>query len=133
MAKCIDVLDRPKEAGDQFALYISEQLKNLDKRWRLLVEKRIKISNLNFDSRNSGLLVERCILISILLIRSPFTQCAMFQFSLPQAMKNGFHNNNHSVEQMLRSTKNFKALYLVFVILCFCLKVLKIQFKSSTK
>ena len=28
MAKCIDVLDRPKEAGDQFALYVSEQLKN---------------------------------------------------------------------------------------------------------
>ena len=41
MAKCIDVLDRPKEAGDPFALYVSEQLKNLDKRRRLLAEKRI--------------------------------------------------------------------------------------------
>ena len=41
MAKCIDVLDRSKEAGDSFALYVSEQLKNLDKSWRLLAEKRI--------------------------------------------------------------------------------------------
>ena len=41
MAKCNDVLDRPKEAGDPFALYVSEQLKNLDKRRRLLAEKRI--------------------------------------------------------------------------------------------
>ena len=41
MAKCIDVLDRPKDAGDPFALYVSEQLKNLDKRRRLLAEKRI--------------------------------------------------------------------------------------------
>ena len=41
MAKCIDVLDRPKEAGDPFSLYVSEQLKNLDKRRRLLPEKRI--------------------------------------------------------------------------------------------
>ena len=41
IAKCIDVLERPKEAGDPFVLYVSEQLKNLDKRWRLLAEKRI--------------------------------------------------------------------------------------------
>ena len=41
MAKCIDVLDRPKEAGDPFALYVSEQLKNLDKRRRLFAKKRI--------------------------------------------------------------------------------------------
>ena len=27
MAKCIDVLDRPGEAGDPFALHVSEQLK----------------------------------------------------------------------------------------------------------
>ena len=26
MAKCTDVLDKPKEAGDPFALYVSEQL-----------------------------------------------------------------------------------------------------------
>ena len=48
-AKCIDVLDRPKaqtlptkETPDPFALYISEQLKILDKRRRLLAENRIK-------------------------------------------------------------------------------------------
>ena len=41
MAKCIDVLDRPKDAGDPFVLYVSQQLKNLDKRRRLLAEKRI--------------------------------------------------------------------------------------------
>ena len=41
MEKCIDVLDRPMEAGDPFALHLSEQLKNLDERWRLLAEKRI--------------------------------------------------------------------------------------------
>ena len=41
MAKYIDVLDRPKETGDPFALYVSEQLKNLDERRRLLAEKRI--------------------------------------------------------------------------------------------
>ena len=41
MAKCIDVLDRPKEAGDPFAMYVSEQLKILDKRRRLLAEKGI--------------------------------------------------------------------------------------------
>ena len=42
MAKCIDVLDRPKEAGDPFALYVSEKLKILDKRRRLLAEKKDK-------------------------------------------------------------------------------------------
>ena len=36
-----DVLDKPEEAGDPFALYVSEQLKNLDKRLRLLAEKMI--------------------------------------------------------------------------------------------
>ena len=41
MAKCIDILDRPKEDGDPFALCVSEQLKNLDKRRRLLAVKRI--------------------------------------------------------------------------------------------
>ena len=48
IAKCIDVLDRSKaqtlptkETPDPFALYISEQLKSLDKRRRLLAEKRI--------------------------------------------------------------------------------------------
>ena len=41
IAKCIDVLDTPKEAGDPFALNVPEQLKNLDKRRRLFVEKRI--------------------------------------------------------------------------------------------
>ena len=41
MAKCIDVLGRPKEACEPFALYVSEQLKNSDKRRRLLAEKRI--------------------------------------------------------------------------------------------
>ena len=41
MAKCIDVLDRPKKAGDPFALYVSEQLKILVKRRRLSAEKRI--------------------------------------------------------------------------------------------
>ena len=41
MAKCIDVLDTPKEVSDQFALYVSEQLTNLDKRRILLAEKRI--------------------------------------------------------------------------------------------
>ena len=48
IAKCVDVLDRPKaqtlptkETPDPFALYISEQLKSLDKRRRLLAEKRI--------------------------------------------------------------------------------------------
>ena len=48
IAKCIDVLDRSKaqtlptkETPDPFALYISEQLKSLYKRWRLLAEKRI--------------------------------------------------------------------------------------------
>ena len=41
MAKCIDVLDRPKEAGDPFALYVSKQSKNLDKRRRLIAKKRI--------------------------------------------------------------------------------------------
>ena len=39
MAKCIDVSDRPKEAGDPFALYVSGQLKILDKRGRVLLEK----------------------------------------------------------------------------------------------
>ena len=43
MAKCTDVLDRPKEAGDPFTLYVSEQLKNLDKRRRLLAEKKDKL------------------------------------------------------------------------------------------
>ena len=48
IAKCIDVLDRPKtqtlptkETPDPFALYILEQLKSFDKRRRLLTEKRI--------------------------------------------------------------------------------------------
>ena len=48
IAKCIDVLDRPKaqtlptkETPDPFSLYISEQLKSLDKRRRLLAENRI--------------------------------------------------------------------------------------------
>ena len=49
MAKCIDVLDRPKDAGDPFALYVSEQSKNLDKRRRLLAEKRI--NDILFESR----------------------------------------------------------------------------------
>ena len=125
MAKCIDVLDRPKEAGDPFALYVSEQLKILDKRRRLLAEKRINDILFELRLRNSGHQAEEGILISILLIRSPFTHCTLFQFSLPQAMKIGFHNNNHSLEHMPRCCKNFKALYLVFLILCFCLKVLK--------
>ena len=48
IAKCIDVLDRPKaqtlppkETPDPFTLYTSEQLKSLDKRRQLLAEKRI--------------------------------------------------------------------------------------------
>ena len=48
VAKCIDVLVRSKaqtlptkETPDPFALHISEQLKKLDKRRRLLAEKRI--------------------------------------------------------------------------------------------
>ena len=47
--KCIDVLERPKnpvkepetKACDPFASYVSEQLKTLDKRRRLLAEKKI--------------------------------------------------------------------------------------------
>lgn len=47
--KCIDVLDRPKnpvkehetKACEPFASYVSEQLKTLDKRRRLLAEKKI--------------------------------------------------------------------------------------------
>lgn len=47
ISKCIDVLDRPKnptkekEPEEPFALYVSDQLKTLDKRRRLLAEKRI--------------------------------------------------------------------------------------------
>ena len=128
MAKCNDVLDRPKEAGDPFVLYVSQQLKNLDKRRKILAEKRINdmLFELQFEEFGAPA-------FCILLICSSFSQCTMFQFSLPQAMKIGFHNNNHSLEHMPRCCKNFKALYLVFLILCFCLKVLKIQFKNSTK
>ena len=53
IAKCIDVLDRPKNvdrnAEDPFALYVSEQLKSLDKRRRLLAEK--KINDILFELR----------------------------------------------------------------------------------
>ena len=52
MAKCIDVLYRPTGAGDTFAMYVSEQLKILDKRWRLLAEKRIK--EILFELRFEG-------------------------------------------------------------------------------
>ena len=79
MAKCIDVLDRPKEAGDQFALYVSEELTNLDKRRILLVEKRINDIHMNCDSRNLGHLAEGCILIRILLI-SLNAQCSSSAF-----------------------------------------------------
>ena len=46
IAKCINVLDKPATqpqptVTDPFALYVSEQLKDLDKRRRLIAEKRI--------------------------------------------------------------------------------------------
>ena len=51
MVKFIDVFDRPKEADDPFALYVSEQSKNLGKRRILLEEKRINyiLSELRFE------------------------------------------------------------------------------------
>ena len=136
MVKCIDVLYRPTGAGYTFAMYVSEQLKILDKRWRLLAEKRIKeiLFELRFEgciwrTPDGGHLAEGCILISILFIPSPFTQCTMFQFSLPQAMKIMFLNDNHSLEDKPRYCMNFKALYLIFLTLCFCLKVPKMHSK----
>lgn len=52
IAKCIDVLDKPKSPKrplieDPFALYVSDQLKDLDKRQRLIAEK--KINDLIFE------------------------------------------------------------------------------------
>ena len=83
MEKCIDVLGRPKEAGDPFALYASEQLINLDKRRRLLPEKRKNYILFEWRFEEFGAPGGGMHLISILLICSPFTQCTMFQFSFP--------------------------------------------------
>jgi len=52
IAKCIDVLDTPKSPKrplieDPFALYVSDQLKGLNKRQRLIAEK--KINDVIFD------------------------------------------------------------------------------------
>ena len=56
LSKCIDVLDKNPEVKslqvDPFALYISSQLETLDKRRRLVTEKRI--NDILFQVRYEG-------------------------------------------------------------------------------
>ena len=131
MAKCTDVLDRPKEAGDPFALYVSEQLKNLDKRRRLLAGKRINDILFELRFKELGTPGGRMHFNQHFAHSQPTHSMHNIPVQSSSSYEN--HNNNHSLEYMPRCCKNFKTLFLVFLISCFCLKVLKIQFKNSTK
>ena len=105
MERCIDVLDRPKEAGDPFALHLSQKLKNLDERRRLLAEKRINdiLFELQFEEFGaSGGWIH---------FNQHFAHSqpihSMHNVPVHQAMKPGFHSDNHNLEHIPRYCKNF--------------------------
>ena len=131
MAKCTDVLDRPKETGDPFALYVSEQLKNLDKRRRLLAGTRINDILFELQFEEFGTPDGRMHFNQNFAHSQPTH--SMHNIPVQSSSNYENHNNNHSLEYMPRCCKIFKTLFFVFLISCFCLKVLKIQFKNSTK
>ena len=130
MAKCIDVFDRPKEAGDPFTLYVSEQLKNLDKRRRLPREKRI--NDVLFELRFEEFGVpDREMHFNQHLAHS---QPIHSMHNVPVQPSSSYENQAPQQQpQPGTYAAMLQALHLVFLILCFCLKVLKIQFKNSTK
>ena len=116
IAKCTDVLDRPKaqtlptkETPDPFALYISEQLKSLEKRRRLLAEKRI--NDVLFELRFEEFGATSAYSTTNNLQLNLFKQCQIFDSSLQLLL-----NSPNLILLCYKIFKPFLLLYCIFFI-----------------